>query len=211
VITIPRSLFNNSGDTVRLLRPEGAVADEFDYDSSTPDLSLCRLDGLWVEACEPTPGTPNADTPAAPATSELAVPAARSSVDRVSTTEEPTLQAERSISTMAAPRHAIRLRSTNAGAPVYALAMPGSVYTGIWSGTATPSPSPPLVPSPRPASARAQVAPRPAARAPLAPIAGGLAILVGLGIVSYERLRLRGTPLSERVQRAAEDDELPDG
>ncbi len=67
-------LLNDSGDSVRLLRPGGQTADLFNYPAVTVfDRAWCRLpdgNGLWTFSCRPTPGRPNA------AASDLGTPAA---------------------------------------------------------------------------------------------------------------------------------------
>jgi Lamin Tail Domain len=208
VVTLPRALFNNVGDSVRLLRPDGNVADEFTYTASAPDLSLCRIGGAWVERCAPTPGDPNEAEAGAPAASDLTTPVAGASADSPGATGEPSPQAAGGLLAMAAARQPVRLRGAEAGAPVYALMMPGSVYTGIWSGTAPLPSATPALPR-RPASARAQPAPTARAGAPLIPIAGGLAIVVGMGIVGYERLRSRSAAIPGADERVGLGDEPP--
>jgi hypothetical protein len=49
---------NDGGDSVRLLRPDGTIADETSYTSSTDDLSLNRAGGTWYQAT-PSPGAAN--------------------------------------------------------------------------------------------------------------------------------------------------------
>jgi hypothetical protein len=211
VVTVSRPLFNNAGDSVRLLRPDGTTADEFSYDGSEPDLSMCRLDSSWATGCEPTPGGPNqgATVASTSVAGDLTAPAAGAPVDSPITTEESGSYAERGLSTMAAPRQPIQLRDANAGAPVYALAMPGSIYAGIWSGAATLSPSPTAAPQRRPALQRTQAASPAQAKAPFVPFAGGVAIVVGAGIVGYERLRLRNAAHSEASERVGADGDPP--
>jgi hypothetical protein len=205
MVRLPRAIFNNDGDDVRLLRPDRTEADEFNYDSSTADLSLCRLAGVWAEDCSPTPGKPNAVdvTTPAPEPNDLVASAADELTDH--SVEEAGASVEHTLSAMAAPRQPIRLRGANAGGPVYALAMPGSVYAGIWSATATPSPSPIPAPPRQLASPQPQIAPPTPATAPLLPIAGGLAIATGVGVAGHEYLRLRG---SLEVHEAVAEDEL---
>jgi hypothetical protein len=41
------------------------------------------------------------------------------------------------------------------------------------------------------------------------PIAGGLAIVVGVGVVGYEHLRLRNSAIAEANERADPDEEPP--
>ncbi len=53
---------NNGGDSIRLLRPGGAVADEHAYDRSAPDASFSRHEdgvGAWTDALPPSPGGSN--------------------------------------------------------------------------------------------------------------------------------------------------------
>ena len=58
---------NNDGDTVRLIRPDSSVADEFYYDDSPgSDRSYCRIpdgSGGWTRDCRVTPGKANAALP----------------------------------------------------------------------------------------------------------------------------------------------------
>jgi hypothetical protein len=209
MVRLPRAIFNNDGDDVRLLRPDGTEVEEFTYDRSAPDLSLCRLAGVWTENCAPTPGKPNAmdvSTPA-PEPDDLEVSAADAPTDHPTSVDEAGAPGEPTLSAMAASRRHIQLRGAGAGGPVYALPMPGSVYTGIWSATATPSPSP--APQRRLANPQPQIAPPTPARAPLLPIAGGLAILMGVGVAGHEYLRLRSSSSLEMHEPVAEDDELP--
>jgi hypothetical protein len=53
---------NNTGDSVRLLWPDGRVADSFTYDEADENISFARVPdgGGWTECGAPTPGTPNA-------------------------------------------------------------------------------------------------------------------------------------------------------
>ncbi|MBN2386334.1 MAG: lamin tail domain-containing protein [Anaerolineales bacterium] len=57
-------LLNDGGDSVRLLRPGGQIADAFTYPVVTAfDRTWCRYpdgDALWRFTCRPTPGRPNA-------------------------------------------------------------------------------------------------------------------------------------------------------
>lgn len=59
-----RLALNDDGDTVRLLRPEGSLADEFSYPGSRDDQSFSRtLEGGWSADYEVTPGAPNRPRP----------------------------------------------------------------------------------------------------------------------------------------------------
>lgn len=52
---------NNTGDSVRLLWPDGRVADSYTYDDSDEDISVARVPdgGGWTECGTPTPSAPN--------------------------------------------------------------------------------------------------------------------------------------------------------
>jgi len=52
---------NNTGDTARLLWPDGRVADSYTYDDSDENISVARVPdgGGWTECGTPTPGAPN--------------------------------------------------------------------------------------------------------------------------------------------------------
>jgi hypothetical protein len=58
---------NNDGDTVRLVRPDGSLADEFVFTKSPGyDCSFGRIPdgtGGWTRECEPTPGEANRPLP----------------------------------------------------------------------------------------------------------------------------------------------------
>jgi len=60
---------NNSGDTITLLHPTGAVVDEFRYDHSPGyDVSWCYLPAAgnhWSDSCGPSPNAENWELPAA--------------------------------------------------------------------------------------------------------------------------------------------------
>ena len=65
-IDLPTAILNNDGDTLRLLRPDGAVADSTSFSSSAADTSYSRgAQGEWYLSAEATPGEPNAG-PATP-------------------------------------------------------------------------------------------------------------------------------------------------
>ncbi|UCC87962.1 MAG: lamin tail domain-containing protein [Anaerolineales bacterium] len=60
---------NNENETVYLHRPDGTMADSYQYaDGPGYDTSLCRLpdgSGGWQDRCDPTPGGPNRALPVA--------------------------------------------------------------------------------------------------------------------------------------------------
>jgi hypothetical protein len=98
------------------------------------------------------------------------------------------------------------LRTGGVGSPVYALAIPGAVYSGIDLSTTTPQSSPP-VQAPRRATVAARNTEPTPARAPVAPIAGGLLLALGTIVAGYERLRPRvATPSEVAGGDSPEDD-----
>lgn len=62
-VTLPRSLtsiaLNNTGDTVRLVAPDGSIVDEQSYDTSKRGEAFARIDGTWTWTTTPTPDEPN--------------------------------------------------------------------------------------------------------------------------------------------------------
>ncbi|MCZ7568643.1 MAG: lamin tail domain-containing protein [Ardenticatenaceae bacterium] len=58
---------NNTGDEVRLLRPDGSLHDAFTFDHTSPDASYSRdAAGAWHEDWPPSPGRPNEPPAATP-------------------------------------------------------------------------------------------------------------------------------------------------
>ena len=74
VVNLPGALLNNGGDSARLLRPDGSVADAVDIGASPPDASYNRGNGGWYFSDTPSPGAPN--LPPSPPTSTPAKPTA---------------------------------------------------------------------------------------------------------------------------------------
>ncbi|NJN19005.1 MAG: hypothetical protein HC822_23500 [Oscillochloris sp.] len=67
LISFERAMLNNSGDSVRLIRPDGQVQDRYSYTSARPDVSFSRTsDNTWHDNDPPTPGSPNRTIPAMP-------------------------------------------------------------------------------------------------------------------------------------------------
>jgi hypothetical protein len=180
LVELPKALFNNAGDSARLLRPDGSVVDQYSYSQSATDLSFCRVEGAW-NTCAPTPNAPNRATvqpePASPSAAALhsqSLPEARAPHDQPAQ-----LSAAR-------PLFASLTESITA-APAYANAISGTLYRGLARSTPT------LAPSPRPAATRpAPSSPtaRPATPA-LGTDVGVFLIAVGGGLAGYDRLRSR--------------------
>jgi hypothetical protein len=86
VITLPRAILNNSGDTVRLFGPDGTLIDSFSYGHAERDTSFDRdmLTGVWKEerSTVTTTDTPTANDaeqtiariPLEPSASPMATP-----------------------------------------------------------------------------------------------------------------------------------------
>ncbi|MFV9505236.1 MAG: lamin tail domain-containing protein, partial [Oscillochloridaceae bacterium umkhey_bin13] len=68
VFELGRAIFNNGGDTVRLLAPDGSLVDSFSYTSSHTDRSFARVMpmGAWQANQIPSPGQPHPDTASPP-------------------------------------------------------------------------------------------------------------------------------------------------
>ena len=76
VITLPSALLNNSGDSLRLLRPDGTAADMASLPSTRADTSYNRAsDGSWYVSDTPSPGAANLSP--APEQSTQSLPPAR--------------------------------------------------------------------------------------------------------------------------------------
>ncbi|RRR74725.1 MAG: lamin tail domain-containing protein [Candidatus Viridilinea halotolerans] len=60
VVELPRAILNNSGDTVRLFGPDGALVDSYSYGPSAADQSFTRdlTSGQWRNDIPPSPGSP---------------------------------------------------------------------------------------------------------------------------------------------------------
>jgi hypothetical protein len=86
VVALPNPILNNDGDSVRLLRPDGSLADTVDFAGSAADQSYNRAaDNSWYQGDLPSPGaanlppsrpggTPSPATPAAPGRTPTPVP-----------------------------------------------------------------------------------------------------------------------------------------
>jgi hypothetical protein len=59
LVELNKAILNNSGDTLRLLAPDGTVVDEVTINASRPDRSYSLIDGRWDDTAEPSPGQPN--------------------------------------------------------------------------------------------------------------------------------------------------------
>jgi hypothetical protein len=217
VVQLSSALFNNSGDTVRLIRPDGVVVDSATYTSSAADASRCRApDGAWYDCPSPSPGATNlppshsapqaAPPPPAPDSGDGA-PSPDTPRDRAqggSAPEETQLAPSASEPT---PRMPAWPAADRAGTTPYARATPGALYRGLIRSAATPAA---LSTSPSPAMRQIAIAPPayPPARSPLGMGAGILLIAIGGAVAGYERLRPRTpAPASEMNEISGADEE----
>jgi hypothetical protein len=191
VVRLPHALFNNGGDTVRLIRPDGSIAGEFSYPASAADRSFCVLGGDWAADCPPTPGEPNRRDSSAPPSEGPTQQTARPIAALAPSPAPPTLARSGAlVSSTLSPRsrQPLRVAASGSGWPIYGLSMPGSVYRGI--GPNTPTPQPDISPTPAfrtsPMVRDVNTAP---IGAPLASIVGGLLLALGAVVGGYERLR----------------------
>lgn len=142
VIELPKAILNNGGDTLRLLRPDGSVADEVSFSQTKPDHSWGRNGDTWLQYSEPSPGFANAPieratTPTAPAVANPAQPAPQQA------SGEPTRVSA------GAPAHAPAAMSELPASPVsmssihnanplaYAYSVHGTRYNGLLQATNT--------------------------------------------------------------------------
>jgi hypothetical protein len=193
-VIMPHALFNNTGDSVRLIRPDGLVADAFDYAAAAADLSVCLIEGSWVPECSPTPGAPNqlaADDAEPSAGDASAKPPTDISVASQTSpaSSDPAETAAATTTAVLAAHRPVSLQSAGSSQFVYALALPGSVYLGVVARTPTPRPSEPPAPAPRFSTmAIHRDTPAPTS-SPIRPIAAGLLIVLGIIVAGYERVR----------------------
>jgi hypothetical protein len=212
VAMMPHALFNNTGDVVRLIRPDGVSADEFSYSAAVADLSFCLLKNAWMAECPPTPGAANRHTTNStePGASDSQTPApadvsaaSEESIDLLELGADPVLATP-------LPRPPVVLRGAGSGGFVYALAMPGSVYRGITMRTPTPWAAPSPEPAPRLSTmAIRTTAPAPT-NVPIGPIAGGVLIALGIIIAGYALIRHRSATIELSEPGAAPPEQAVD-
>jgi len=201
VITSPKALFNNDGDTVRLLLPDGRVADQYSYTQSSADRSVCRTESKW-SLCDPSPNAPNRAA-MSPSMSVVASPMLITQTLGLATNEVPSLQLQ---SVVDDSPLLLWLPTWSQGAftaaPSYANATSGVLYRGVARATPIHSFSTPTnIPS---AAYHEDVAPD--GRPPASPMGMGTGIFLfvaGAAVFGYDWLRSRRMP-----PRAPAQDEL---
>jgi hypothetical protein len=202
LIELPKALFNNAGDSARLLRPDGSVADQYSYSQSATDLSFCRVEDAW-NTCVPTPNAPNRAAFQSEPTSSLPAELDGQSLPEVRDPHNSSAQLS------AARRLFANLNAAITAMPAYANAIPGALYRGLARAQPTPAPSP------SPAPAAAQNAPSSAAARPATPPlgmdVGVLLIAVGGVLAGYDRLRSRraaAAPAEDTLDELCDEDDL---
>ena len=190
VITLPKALFNNGGDIVRLLEPDGSVVDQYAYAQSSADRSFCRAESDW-KLCDPSPNAPNQ------AAASLGTPVAAPPMRVTQTLSESLSLHAQSVVADSSPTPLLNAWSQGAitAAPPYVNATSGLLYHGI--ARATPLPSASLA-TPIPAATRRITAP-PAAQPTALPLdmrAGIFLSVAGGAMSGYDWLRSRRTTSS---------------
>jgi hypothetical protein len=186
VVTLPRALFNNAGDEVRLLRPDGGVADQFSYANSAVDLSFCRSSSGWVASSPPSPNAPNECDPAqaAPATTQLTPELPNQPL----TTTTPTSGTD-ILAPPPTPRRPSWSSEDIVGAMPYALSTGGLLYRGLRNSSPTAQPTAPPTPTRKPRLAPSLQPTQPNTLVLFSRIAGILFLVLSAAIAGYTRLR----------------------
>lgn len=210
VVTLPRTLFNNAGDEVRLLRPDGSVADQFQYADSAADLSFCRHSSGWAAGSPPSPNAPNRCEP------NMSLPTATSHAQAAAGQPLATAGPQRTDSAeeaAASPSPTPHLPAWSAadvaGATPYALPTPGLLYRGLLDSSPTAHPTIPPAPSRTPRSAALNRPVQGNTFPPLGRAAGIGCIMLSATVAGYTRLRSRGAapgataPLSPGAEAGA--------
>jgi hypothetical protein len=207
VVLLSKALFNNSGDTVRLLRPDGGVADQYAYAQSDSDQSFCRAESEW-SLCAPSPNAPNRAAVLAPLATDASVAGPQTS--GVAISQAPILS-QASLGSDSLPQSWARegLQHAITAAPSYANATSGASYHGVAHITPSLSLS---TPTAAPTALGEDTPPivRPAAL-PLSMGAGIFLFLAGSMISGYDWLHSRRIALPPELIEAELIDQLEDG
>ena len=170
IVDLPKAMLNNSGDTVRLLRPDGTPAAVVDYANSRPDASRSRADdGSWYDSAIASPGMANTSPNTGTTTPDIAdvntqtnnarrVPITEQASPQPSSTDAPALYHAAAVGADALSNSVLpaSVRDPVPAAPTYA-AYVGAQYRGVQTAA-------PVTPSSPEASRQQSVA----ARKPLA-------------------------------------------
>jgi hypothetical protein len=209
VITLPKTLFNNDGDTVRLLSPDGTVTDQYAYAQSSADQSFCRAADQW-SVCAPSPNAPNQTTVQASPAAASQMPISATQTLGLAASEAPVLR-QQFIASNSAP--VLQLPEAQPPAIIaassYANPTSGVLYRG--SVRATPGSSPSTPTTAAPATGRQDEPP--VARSAILPLSMGAGLflfLAGSVISGYDWMRSRRTVLPPVTDQALLLDPLED-
>jgi hypothetical protein len=217
LVQLPKSMLNNGGDTVRLLRPDGTTADEFSYDKIESDASFCRMDAGWT-TCQATPGEPNQPPAAGQGETQLSASAALPSTGKPAPTTALAPSATATPRTPAYPAPVTAAGTTTpaalatgippedgSGTVPYALAKRGTLYRGIAASSLTPTATSAATAQSLPDVVVAQSGGTPAR---LLGIGIGLGLLLFGGVAAgYDRLRARSLSRSDPETPASLEEE----
>lgn len=178
-IELPRGILNNDADEVRLLRPDGSVADVLAYRNGKPDTLFCRGDG----EAQPCDQAAEATSTLRPTVVQQVQSVTPQPTDEVSVGGSTGSQ-DGNTSQQARPSPQVQLQGDYAVAEVYQNPVSSSVYTGAASPTPALQPTPAIQERvPQPASeGTAQEQPV----AQVIPIwVAGLSLLIAVGALLY--------------------------
>ncbi|NCC34643.1 MAG: lamin tail domain-containing protein, partial [Chloroflexia bacterium] len=137
VIELGRAILNNSGDTVRLFGPDGALIDSYRFGATTPDVSFTRnvQTNTWSTSEAPSPGTGMAKVPTRANTPTVA--SNSNSTHVPDNASEPSARPEATTSPRTTSMPTATWPNELGPAPTYA-ARPGALYQGRIEQEETP-------------------------------------------------------------------------
>jgi hypothetical protein len=186
VVELPKALLNNGGDTLRLLRPDGSVADMYGYAQAGPDQSFCRVGADW-EVCEPTPNAPN--QAALPANEPVAAKPAAALAPQEDPISAGSGDSPPPATASSTPQLPAWSNDRIAGAPPYADTTAGMLYRGLVGATSSAQPTTNATATPEHLPALAAPQAEQSDRLPLNFKAGLLLCALGAAVAGYNRLR----------------------
>ncbi|PDV97040.1 hypothetical protein A9Q02_19730 [Candidatus Chloroploca asiatica] len=189
VIELGRAILNNSGDTVRLFGPDGALIDSYRFGATTPDVSFTRnvQTNTWSTSEAPSPGTGMVKVPTRANTPTVV---SNSSTGSHEPTSEPSTRPEATTSPRATSMPTATWPNEPGPAPTYA-ARPGALYQGGLERGETP-PTETVLANPEPTTQPTELTsvPEPVrAKQPLPwmLIAGLVLIIVACGFLLHDQ------------------------
>ena len=202
VITLPKALLNNGGDTIRLLRPDGSVADQYVYAQSSANQSFCRAASNW-KLCDPSPNAPN--QAASPGTVVAVLPL----VLAQSSNQSPSMHAQSVVDDSSPTPPHVWPQGAITGVPAFANATAGALYHGVARATPIILLSTPIhaAPATQPEDATPVAHP---SKLSLGMGVGIFLFAAGGAISGYDWLRSRRMPSSSALAQAEPLDLLDD-